>query len=91
MLTVRLTMALTAIGRKAILPHGAQRKIARRLGFEERLVSDAVNGSNLPKTENGWKRYRRAQKAVAKVLGLSLEEAYQPHELGQEVQLAEAS
>jgi hypothetical protein len=84
-------MALSAVGRKTLLPHGSQRKIARRLGVEESRVSAVVNGSDIPMTENGWKSYRRVQRAVAKALGLSVEESFQPHELGQVEQLAEAS
>jgi DNA-binding transcriptional regulator YdaS (Cro superfamily) len=79
-------MALSAIGRKALMPHGAQRKIARQLGVEESRVSAAVNGTGLPITELGWKSYRRTQRAIARVLGLSLREAFQPHELGDVLQ-----
>jgi hypothetical protein len=76
------TMALSALGRKHLLPHGAQRKIARRLGIEEARVSAVVNGTEIPVTEQGWKSYRRVQRAVAKVLNLSVEEAFQSHERG---------
>lgn len=85
-------MALSAIGRKALLPHGAQRKIARRLGMEEARVStvNAPAPGDLPKTELGWQSWRRAQKAIAKVLGMTVEEAFQDWERG-EVQLEEMS
>lgn len=75
-------MALSAIGRKVLLPHGMQRKIARRLGVEEIRVSMVVRGVELPKTESGWKRYSRIQKEVAKGLGLTVEEAFQDWERG---------
>ena len=48
-------------------------------------MSAVVNGTSLPVTERGWKSYRRVQRAVAKALGLSVEEAFQPHELGEQV------
>lgn len=76
-------MALSAIGRKALLPHGSQRKIARRLSIEESRVSAVVSGNLLPQTEAGWKSYKKVQRAIAKALGLSVEEAFQPHELGE--------
>ena len=78
-------MALSAIGRKALLPHGSQRKIARKLGIEEARVSAVVSGTQVPLTEAGWKSYRRVQRAIARVLNLSLEEAFQSHELGETV------
>ena len=81
-------MALSAIGRKALLPHGAGRKIARRLEVEEARVSSVVNGQDVPVTANGWKSYSRIQKAVAKALGLTVEEAFQDWERG-EVELSE--
>lgn len=83
-LTTSLTMALTAVGRKALLldHHGAQRKIARRLSVEESRVSDVVKGSNIPTTEVGWRSYRRVQRAIAKTLGLRVDEAFQAFERG---------
>lgn len=79
-------MALTAVSRKVLLRnnHGAQRKIARQLGIEESRVSAVANGEDLPKTELGWKTYRRVQKAIARVLDLPVEEAFQPFERGVE-------
>lgn len=84
-------MALSAIGRKALLPHGSQRKISRRLGIEEARVSAVVSGTQIPLTEAGWKSYRRVQRAIAKALGLSVEEAFQPHELGEVVESSSAA
>ncbi len=77
-------MGLNAVGRKALLQgkHGTQRKIARLLGVEESRVSAAVNGLDIPRTENGWKHYRRIQEAVAEALGLSVEEAFTAQERG---------
>lgn len=75
-------MALSALGRKHLLPHGSQRKIARRLGVEEARVSAVVNGDDLPVTERGWKNYRKAQKAIARALNLTVEEAFSETERG---------
>lgn len=76
-------MALSAVGRKALLPHGSQRKIARQLGIEESRVSAVVNGQDIPLTEHGWKSYKRVQKAIAKALGLPAEDSFQDFERGE--------
>jgi hypothetical protein len=79
-------MALNAIGRKHLLPHGSQRKIARRLEVEESAVSAVVNwmpGDEMPKTDAGWKSWRRVQRAVAKALNLRVVEAFSPEERGE--------
>jgi transcriptional regulator with XRE-family HTH domain len=81
-------MALSALGRKHLLPHGAQRKIARRLGVEESRVSAVVNGEATPVTEAGWKSWRRIQKAVARTLGLDVEEAFSDQERGVQQEVA---
>lgn len=80
-------MALNAIGRKALLSdgkHGVQRKIARQLGVDDARVSAVVNGIGRPRTEAGWKTYNRIQRAIAKALGLSVEEAFGAEERGVE-------
>lgn len=77
-------MALSPIGRKALLPHGSQRKIARQLGVEESRVSNVIGGGPLPRTEAGWKSWNRIQRAVAKAIALSVEEAFGAEERGVE-------
>lgn len=78
-------MALSAIGRKALLPHGAGRKIARRLGIEESRVSIVLGGQNIPRSEEGWKSYRKVQRAIARALNLSIDEAFSEIERGEDV------
>ncbi len=75
-------MALNAIGRKALLNHGKQREIADRQSLNPATVSQAVNGVGFPLSPKGWVKYRKAQVAIARALGLRLDEAFQPHELG---------
>lgn len=77
-------MALSAVGRKALLPHGSQRKIARRLGIEESRVSVVVNGADIPTSEFGWKSYRLVQNAIARALGMKVGEAFSAAERGVE-------
>jgi hypothetical protein len=74
-------MALNAIGRKALLDHGKQREIADRIRVNPATVSNAVNGVGFPLSRKGWVKYRKAQVAIARALGMKLEEAFQPHEL----------
>lgn len=76
-------MALSAVGRKALLEHGRQKVVATRLGVSRAFVSAVVNGELIPKTRSGWKTYRRVQAAIAKEIGLEVPEAFQPHELGE--------
>lgn len=84
-------MALNAIGRKHMLPYGKQREIADRTRLNPGLVSQALNGVGFPLSPRGWKKYRKAQVAIARSLGLSLEEAFQPYELGIKEQQSNAA
>lgn len=79
-------MALSAIGRKHLLPSGKQREIADRTSINPAVISNAVNGYGFPRTPRGWKTYRRAQVAIARALGMRMGDAFQPHELGIEKQ-----
>lgn len=75
-------MSLSAIGRKALLEHGRQTKIAGRFRVSDQYVSDVVNGERIPKTKRGWARYARIQQAVADELNLTVEEAFSAYERG---------
>ena len=75
-------MALSVLGRKHLLPHGSQRKIARRLSIEESRVSAVLNGKDIPTTDAGWISYRKVQRAIAKAIGLSVVEAFSAQERG---------
>jgi len=78
-------MALSAVGRKLLITHGTQKRIARQLGVMESEVSKALaaaDPNDFPKTERGWKRRNRIQRAIAKALGISFEEAFSDEERG---------
>jgi hypothetical protein len=77
-------MALSAIGRKALLEHGRQKAVADRQKVSTAYVSGVVNGELLPKTRLGWKKYRRVQKELAKEIGMDWTEAFSAFERGEE-------
>lgn len=80
-------MALSAVGRKALLEHGTQLRVATRLDVSTAYVSAVVNGEMLPKTRLGWRSYRKVQRAVAKALGLDVTEAFQAWERGEQEEI----
>lgn len=76
-------MALTAVGRKALLEHGRQKVVAGRARVSPAYVS-AVNACDwIPKTRRGWEKYRRVQDAIAKELNLDVSEAFTAYERGE--------
>lgn len=79
-------MALSPLGRKHLLPWGKQDEIAKRLGVIPGYVSQVVNGLAIPRSKRGWKLYRKVQVAIARALGMRLDEAFTPRELGIEQQ-----
>lgn len=83
-------MALTAVGRKALLEHGRQKVVAGRARVSPAYVS-AVNACEwIPKTRRGWEKYRRVQLAIARELGLDVTEAFAAFERGEVQQEAVA-
>ena len=83
-------MALSPIGRKALLEYGAQVRVATRLDLSTAFVSAVVNGELIPKSRSGWKNYRRVQNAIAKELGMNVQDAFSQSERG-ELELLAAS
>lgn len=71
-------MALTIAERKHRMPHGAQRRIARAEGISEGFVSAVVNETFVPRTERTQRKARRVQVRVARVLGMTVDEAFPP-------------
>ena len=74
-------MAFSPVTRKLLLEYGTQAKLARRFRVSEAYISSVVSGEDIPKTRRGWVRYTKVQSAIAEYLGVTLEEAFQPHEL----------
>jgi hypothetical protein len=78
-------MPLTIADRKHLMPHGAQREIAADLGVDESYVSRVVAEAIHPRTARGRKQLRRIQVAVARKLGITVDEAFPPAEPVQQV------
>lgn len=74
-------MALTPTERKAKLPFGAMTVIAKRCRIARTTVSEGIAGTWRPKTNKTRARLRRMQVETAAILGVPLEEAWQPDEL----------
>lgn len=81
-------MPLTSTQRKERLEHGQQKEIAARLREPKSYVSLVMSGEVRPKTKRAKRRLRRAQLAIAKTLGLSIEEAFTEEEIGYAVLMA---
>lgn len=75
-------MPLTATQRKERLPYGEQKEIATRLKEPKSYISLVMSGQVRPKTKRAKLRLRRAQVAIARALGLSVDEAFSPEEVG---------
>lgn len=75
-------MALSAPGRKHLLEHGRQTKIAGRFHVSDQYVSGVVNGDPMPKTRKARARWARIQQAVADELGMPVEDAFTEYERG---------
>lgn len=75
-------MALSAIGRKHLLEYGKQHEVAEALGIAESYVSQVVNGFGFPRTQKGWRKYRKVQRSIAARLGMTVEEAFSETERG---------
>jgi hypothetical protein len=71
-------MPLSEIDRKQRIPHGAQREIARDLAIAESYVSAVMTGDARPKTPRARKTVRRVQVAIARKLGVTVDEAFPP-------------
>ena len=71
-------MPLTIADRKQRMPHGAQREIATELGIAESYVSAVMTGDARPKTARARKTVRRVQVALARKLGVTVDEAFPP-------------
>ena len=86
-------MALSVAERKERMPHGGQRKAARRMGALESYISAAMAGEVRPKTKRSRLKLRRAHVELAKEMRLSVEDVFRPDEIALTVeqQFAKAS
>lgn len=84
-------MPLTTADRKHQMPFGAQREVAAEQGVTEAYVSLTMNDLVQPRTEAGRKKLRRVQVALARKLGVTVDEAFPPTKEEAAPELARAS
>ena len=71
-------MPLSIAERKHRLPHGSQREVARELGCTEGFVSGVVNETFEPRTPATERKVRRVKVAIARKLGMRVDDAFPP-------------
>jgi transcriptional regulator with XRE-family HTH domain len=71
-------MPLSVAERKHRLPFGAQREVAAAEQVDRAYVSKVMNGEIFPKTPPARKKLRRVQVALARKLGVTVDEAFPP-------------
>lgn len=64
------------LARKYRLPHGAQRRIARKRRVSESYVSQVINGHATPRSPRGMRKYLAVRGDVAAELGVTVQEAF---------------
>lgn len=72
------TMPLTIAERKHLMPHGAQKEIAREERVDEGTVSRVMSDDYHPKTDAGRQTARRIQVAIARKLRMRVDEVFPP-------------
>lgn len=65
------------------IPFGAQKAIAAKVGVSESYVSNVANGLAQPRTERGWRTYRRVQREIRRVMARSAKAELAKAELAQ--------
>lgn len=71
-------MPLSIAERKYRMPFGAQLAVATECGVSKQYVSAVMNGDMRPKGADAQKRVRRVQVAIARKLGVTVDEAFPP-------------
>jgi transcriptional regulator with XRE-family HTH domain len=71
-------MPLSIADRKHLMPFGAQQEVAAEQSVAESYVSAVMNGAVHPKTAATKKKLRRVQVALARKLGVTVDEAFPP-------------
>lgn len=78
-------MPLTPTERKERMPHGGQRRAAKRVGAFDSYITAVMTGQVFPKTKRTKLKLRRAQVAIATEMGLPVETVFPPEELGRAI------
>jgi hypothetical protein len=67
---------MTPAERKEAMPHGGQRRVAKRINRSETFINLVMNDGFVAKTPKGAKTLKRAQAAIAEVIGRPVEEVF---------------
>lgn len=74
-------MPLTRAERKDLMPFGGQAEVAAAEHVDRPYVSNVMNGEVFPKTPAARKKLRRVQVALARKIGLPVNEVF-PRQIG---------
>lgn len=69
-------MVLSVAERKHRMPYGGQQEVADELNFDATYISLVMAGKVRPETQAGKLKLRLAQEALARKLGVSVEDAF---------------
>lgn len=69
-------MPMTPAERKEAMPHGAQKRVAKRIKRSETFITLVMNDGFAPKTPKGARTLSRAQAAIADAIGRPVEEVF---------------
>lgn len=70
-------MPMTPGERKEAMPHGGQRRAAKKIRRSETYITLVMNDEVEPKTPKGARTLARARAAVAEQIGRPVEEVFQ--------------
>lgn len=71
-------MPLSIAERKYRMPHGALQQVARSEGVANSYVTAVMNGTVMPRSPLARKKLRRVRVALARKLGLRVDEVFGP-------------
>lgn len=69
-------MPMTPAQRKEAMPHGGQRRAAKRAKVSETYATTVMNGTARVSTPRGLRTLRRVQSALAREMGQPVEQAF---------------
>lgn len=74
-------MPLTPSERKEAMPHGGQRRAAKRARVSETYVTLVMGGVARVSTPRGLRTLVRVQRAIAREMGRPVDEVFEPAQL----------
>jgi len=67
---------MTPAERKEAMPHGGQKRAAKRVRRSETYIHLVMNDLVRPRTKNGERTLRRARLAISEIIGRPVEEVF---------------